>query len=80
MIKKGKPMGELFVDLSYWAVIEKVRELACHFEVKESDDIAGCFEAIVNCKTLNYIYTTEENAYRAILAELVGVREFFDEE
>lgn len=73
-------MDELFVDLPDWTVLEKVRELACDFDVKESAEITGCFEAVVNCKTLNYIYTTEENAYRAILAELIGARKFFDEE
>lgn len=73
-------MYDLFVDLCDWTVIEKVRELAYDFEVKESDEVPGCFEAILNCKSLNYTYTTEENAYRAILAELVGARKFFEEE
>jgi len=72
-------MFSLFVDLSDWEVLEKLRERQIDFYVEEDDEMPGFFKGYINCKSLFYSFTSEENAHREILAEVVGRQHFYED-
>lgn len=72
-------MFSLFVDLSDWEVLENLRERQIDFYVEEDDEMPGFFKGYINCKSLFYSFTSEENAHREILAEVVGRQHFYED-
>lgn len=64
-------MKSLFIDLDDNEVMDKVSELASEYEV-EFDGEYNYYCAFVDGGWLPNTYDTEGQAYRAILAELIG--------
>lgn len=71
-------MFGLFVDLSDFEVLEKIKEHQIDYDIESDEDMPDFFKAFVNCKSLPDIFTTEEEAYRAILAHAVGAEKFYE--
>lgn len=63
-------MSTLFINLDELEVIEKVSQLAEEFEVEK--DGTNRYVAYLNGGYLPDVYQTEDKAYRAILAEVIG--------
>ena len=72
-------MFSLFLDLGDWEVLRKLRERQIDFYVEEDGEMPGFFKGYINCKSLFYSFTSEENAHRAILAEIVGHHQFYED-
>lgn len=70
-------MFSLFIDLSDLDVLEKLHERQLDFYVEEDDEMPGFFKGYINCKSLSNVFTSEESAHRAILAEAIGYLQYY---
>ena len=67
----------MFKDLDELEVIEKVMELADEFEVVKEPGGYVAYVAYVDGGWLPNVYNSEDEAYREILADVVGERKSF---
>lgn len=72
-------MSGLFVDLSDYEVMEKLNELQVDFFVEADEEDSSFFKGFVNCRPLPELFTTEENAHRGILADVVGWEKSYED-
>lgn len=71
-------MFSLFVDLNDWDVVEALRERQVDFDVEENPEMPGFFIGHINCREISDCFVSEGEAHRAILAEIVGHLQYFE--
>lgn len=72
-------MLSLFLDLSDWDVVEALRERQVDFDVEENTEMRGFFIGHINCREVSDCFVSEGEAHRAILAEVVGYLQYFED-